>query len=149
MVLYEIFSLLNDNYTVNTAAWQRPERAAAPEPLIGTGMVQQRSGQRRAPPGAGDAPAAPVGCPSQIPEGRVPGKARFWSRTGRICVPGPLQVCACSAVRGHHSHSMVPGGFEVMSYTTRFTLRTPLQMREATSCRNLDSNGYLQCHGGL
>ena len=29
----------------------------------------------------------------------------------------------------HHSHSMVPGGFPVMSYTTRLTPRTSLMMR--------------------
>ena len=28
-----------------------------------------------------------------------------------------------------YSHSMVPGGFEVMSYTTRFTPRTSFTMR--------------------
>jgi hypothetical protein len=29
----------------------------------------------------------------------------------------------------HHSHSIVPGGFEVMSYTTRFTPRTSFTIR--------------------
>lgn len=41
-----------------------------------------------------------------------------------------------------YSHSMVPGGLLVMSYTTRLTERTPLQMRLDTVCRNLGSNGY-------
>ena len=31
----------------------------------------------------------------------------------------------------HYSHSMVPGGFDVMSSTTRFTSRISLIMREA------------------
>jgi hypothetical protein len=36
-----------------------------------------------------------------------------------------------------YSHSIVPGGFEVMSYTTRFTPRTSLTMRlEITSNRS-------------
>ena len=34
-----------------------------------------------------------------------------------------------------HSHSIVPGGFDVMSYTTRFTPLTSLMMRVATRPR--------------
>src|SRR5665213_579611 len=41
-----------------------------------------------------------------------------------------------------HSHSMVPGGFEVTSYTTRFTPRTSLVMRFETWAINLASKGY-------
>ena len=38
-----------------------------------------------------------------------------------------------------HSHSMVPGGLLVTSYTTRLTLRTVLQMRVETARRNAGS----------
>ena len=41
-----------------------------------------------------------------------------------------------------HSHSMVPGGLEVTSYTTRLTVRTVLQMRVDTARRKAGSNGY-------
>lgn len=41
-----------------------------------------------------------------------------------------------------HSHSIVPGGLLVMSYTTRLTLRTLLQMRVDTTLRNSGLKGY-------
>jgi hypothetical protein len=40
-----------------------------------------------------------------------------------------------------HSHSIVPGGFDVMSYTTRLTPFTSLMMRVAVSPKNFISNG--------
>jgi hypothetical protein len=40
-----------------------------------------------------------------------------------------------------HSHSIVPGGFEVMSYTTRLIPRTSLMMRVATLPRKSCGNG--------
>jgi hypothetical protein len=41
----------------------------------------------------------------------------------------------------HHSHSIVPGGFDVTSYTTRLTPFTSLMMRVATAPIKLMSNG--------
>ena len=42
------------------------------------------------------------------------------------------QACVLAAPRRHgHSHSMVPGGFDVTSSATRFTPSTSLMMREA------------------
>ncbi len=42
------------------------------------------------------------------------------------------QACVLAALRRHgHSHSMVPGGFDVTSSATRFTPSTSLMMREA------------------
>ncbi len=40
-----------------------------------------------------------------------------------------------------HSHSIVPGGFEVTSYTTRLTPFTSLMMRVATWPMNFISKG--------
>src|SRR5690606_15260732 len=40
-----------------------------------------------------------------------------------------------------HSHSMVPGGFDVMSYTTRFTPRTSLMIRDETRPRSSYGSG--------
>ena len=40
-----------------------------------------------------------------------------------------------------HSHSIVPGGFDVTSYTTRFTPFTSLMIRVAVSPRNFMSKG--------
>lgn len=40
----------------------------------------------------------------------------------------------------NHSHSIVPGGLLVTSYTTRFTPFTSLMMRVAVSPRNFISN---------
>ena len=42
----------------------------------------------------------------------------------------------------NHSHSIVDGGFDVMSRVTRFTPRTLLQIFRATSSRNLCSKQY-------
>jgi hypothetical protein len=41
----------------------------------------------------------------------------------------------------NHSHSIVPGGFDVTSYTTRLIPRTSLTMRVAVSARKAWSNG--------
>ena len=41
-----------------------------------------------------------------------------------------------------YSHSIVPGGFDVMSYTTLFTLLTLLQILDETSLRKAPSKGY-------
>src|SRR6266851_1206271 len=37
---------------------------------------------------------------------------------------------------GHHSHSIVEGGFELMSYTTRLMPRTSLTMRDEIRARS-------------
>ena len=47
-----------------------------------------------------------------------------------------------SGPRNFHSHSIVPGGFEVTSYTTLFTERTALQMRVEAACRKSGLKGY-------
>jgi len=55
-------------------------------------------------------------------------------RRGRTdtLVGGVEQPCVLAAPRRHgHSHSMVPGGFDVTSSATRFTPSTSLMMREA------------------
>jgi hypothetical protein len=39
-----------------------------------------------------------------------------------------------------HSHSMVPGGFEVTSYTTRLMPRTSLMIRGARGRQHLHSH---------
>ncbi len=52
-------------------------------------------------------------------------------------------VRACTQLRRHagiYSHSIVPGGFDVMSYTTRLTPLTSLMIRVAVSPRNFISN---------
>src|SRR3712207_9090760 len=56
-----------------------------------------------------------------------------------------------AASLGRHSHSMVPGGLEVMSRTTRLTSRSSLIIREAICSRSeehtseLQSRQYLVC----
>ncbi|MGY4418079.1 hypothetical protein ACVWY2_000504 [Bradyrhizobium sp. JR6.1] len=45
-----------------------------------------------------------------------------------------------NTARPHYSHSIVPGGFDVTSYTTRFTPFTSLMMRVAVSPKNFMSN---------
>ena len=47
---------------------------------------------------------------------------------------------ARNSTRSHYSHSIVPGGLLVTSYTTRFTPFTSLMMRVAVSPRNFMSN---------
>jgi hypothetical protein len=42
---------------------------------------------------------------------------------------------------GPHSHSIVPGGFDVTSYTTRLTPFTSLMIRVAVSPKNFISKG--------
>jgi hypothetical protein len=42
--------------------------------------------------------------------------------------------------QSHYSHSIVPGGFDVTSYTTRLTPFTSLMIRVAVSPRNFMSN---------
>jgi hypothetical protein len=46
---------------------------------------------------------------------------------------------AATAANSLYSHSIVPGGFDVMSYTTRLTPLTSLMMRVAVSPRNFMS----------
>ncbi len=41
----------------------------------------------------------------------------------------------CDLVGRHYSHSIVPGGFDVTSYATRFTPGTSLTIREAMRSR--------------
>src|ERR1700736_67260 len=48
------------------------------------------------------------------------------SRSEREASPDPRRPLRPSL---HYSHSIVPGGFEVMSYTTRFTPRTSFTIR--------------------
>lgn len=69
------------------------------------------------------------------PERRDPSTSSFHSQAnGKIPLRMTLQISAC---RGH-SHSIVPGGFEVTSYTTRFTPFTSFTIRLeivfSTSC---------------
>jgi hypothetical protein len=58
------------------------------------------------------------------------------NRSIRIDLTWPL----CGQV-ADHSHSMVPGGLDVMSYTTRLMPRTSLTMRVAVRARKLCSKG--------
>ena len=53
-----------------------------------------------------------------------------------------LQLCMQRWHHTPHSHSIVPGGFDVMSYTTRLTLLTVLHMRVDTAPRKAGSNWY-------
>jgi hypothetical protein len=63
------------------------------------------------------------------------------ARTRRGGTDGPLAPLAATSPRPtppgwsgrseHHSHSIVPGGLDVMSSTTRLTSRSSLIMREA------------------
>src|SRR6202012_6033475 len=41
-----------------------------------------------------------------------------------------------------HSHSIVPGGLDVISYVTRLIPRTSFTIRPATRVKNPISNGY-------
>jgi hypothetical protein len=59
----------------------------------------------------------------------------------RTAVKIAAQPTLSPAVVSPHSHSIVPGGFEVMSYTTRLTPFTSLMMRVATWPMNFMSNG--------
>jgi hypothetical protein len=52
-----------------------------------------------------------------------------------------LSSVSFSEFLSSHSHSIVPGGFEVMSYTTRLTPFTSLTMRVATWPMNFMSKG--------
>jgi hypothetical protein len=54
----------------------------------------------------------------------------------RYSTPAPSTIS-----RTPYSHSIVPGGFEVMSYTTRLTPLTSLTMRVATWPMNFMSKG--------
>src|ERR1039458_8385665 len=65
-------------------------------------------------------------------ERRLPEEESFRQRARATQSPRPLcAVCAGKSVRATraYSHSIVPGGFEVMSYTTRFTPRTSFTIR--------------------
>ena len=57
---------------------------------------------------------------------------RGGGRRTHVLVGHVEQACVLAAPRRHgHSHSMVPGGFDVTSSATRFTPSTSLMMREA------------------
>ena len=61
---------------------------------------------------------------------RSRGRRRADTLVGRV--GGVEQLAGLAAPRsGGHSHSMVPGGFDVTSSATRFTPSTSLMMREA------------------
>ena len=64
---------------------------------------------------------------------------RGWGRTASAGGRQPIKLrrVAPGAARrpGDHSHSMVPGGLDVMSRTTRLTSRSSLIMREAICSR--------------
>ena len=129
------------------------EQRAAPvlhRGALGQGQVVE---QRGGPPGegarrGGRAPAAlaPVVGPARPtassaptsasaatvsrppPSSRPPRAAAAPTRSSAACRPAP----GPAAPRGRgHSHSMVPGGFDVTSSATRFTPSTSLMMREA------------------
>jgi len=59
--------------------------------------------------------------------------ARVFSRQRSEDVQGRKKILSGDGFRDHanppHSHSIVLGGFELMSYTTRFTPRTSLMIR--------------------
>ena len=68
--------------------------------------------------------------------GRGGRSGRAHTLVGRVeqlpVLVGPAVVHLLAALRRHgHSHSMVPGGFDVTSSATRFTPSTSLMMREA------------------
>ena len=97
-----------------------------------------REGARRG--GAAPAPAAPVvralGRGVDDPVGHAIGLPALLGLGGRrrahVFVGHVEQACVLAAPRRHgHSHSMVPGGFDVTSSATRFTPSTSLMMREA------------------
>ena len=53
---------------------------------------------------------------------------RWWI----VATAVPSSPLRMTSPRGErHSHSIVPGGFDVMSYATRFTPATSLMIREA------------------
>ena len=75
--------------------------------------------------------AAPVG--DRIP--LRPGQSLDQLMGGDLADPAPADVVATArrlraAVHGRHSHSMVPGGLDVMSRATRLTPSTSLMIRE-------------------
>jgi hypothetical protein len=65
--------------------------------------------------------------------------------SGNLCCYSSEAAAASSRrgkiLRAPYSHSIVPGGFEVMSYTTRLTPLTSLMMRVATWPMNFMSKG--------
>jgi len=58
-----------------------------------------------------------------------------------VCYGGLWDAAGCSRMGQNHSHSIVPGGLLVTSYTTRFTPFTSLMMRVATWPMNFMSKG--------
>jgi len=62
-----------------------------------------------------------------------------YRRTGTALDVLCYSKLCCTTLR--HSHSIVPGGFDVTSYTTRLTPLTSLMMRVAVSPKNFMSKG--------
>src|SRR5207237_6524674 len=54
-------------------------------------------------------------------------------RVGRRVVAADDETLGLDPVRGRYSHSMVAGGFDVTSSTTRFTAGISLMIRDETS----------------
>ena len=107
-------------------------------------VVDQRGGAAREGPRCGGrAPPAAATVVGALGRGRRRHRRRSRPRRRRRCggssphalvrvVRGVEQLRVLAAPRrGGHSHSMVPGGFDVTSSATRFTPSTSLMMREA------------------
>ena len=63
----------------------------------------------------------------------------------RLHLSKPLSIQSTCTAPQHlqfHSHSIVPGGLEVTSYTTLLTERTELQILVDTVLRKSGRNGY-------
>src|SRR6056297_2241595 len=67
---------------------------------------------------------------------------KFNSHNDLFCdISVPLRKCSLSFEEAHYSHSMVAGGFELTSYTTRLIPLTSLIIRLLTS----DKKSYGRC----
>ena len=109
----------------SSSAAGRPENA--PDAVA----VRRRRRRPSSAPSVVVPPAAPAAC-------RVSRDIRRSGRRAAAPTPsservgGVEQLAGLAAPRrGGHSHSMVPGGFDVTSSATRFTPSTSLMMREA------------------
>src|SRR5215218_1233148 len=58
-----------------------------------------------------------------------------WAGSGGLIILAQRAAIRQKLCGGRHSHSIVLGGFDEMSYTTRFTPRTSLVIREETRAR--------------
>ena len=102
---------------------------------LGQGEVVDQCGRaagERTRRGGGAAAAAPA--PAVVGTFYLHAAFFFGDRGRRthVLVGHVEQACVLAAPRRHgHSHSMVPGGFDVTSSATRFTPSTSLMMREA------------------